>query len=496
MKLKSICSLTVSFIIFALILFNENGYSGEEARATVSEVYVSTTTGSDITGDGSQGNPWATIEKALASVYGTEANPFNILVAQGTYHEYELDLEEYVSIYGGYNPLTWARDINGYPTIVDGSTALLTGDDIFYGADYCTLDGLVIQNAPDDGVYCYRSSPTVTNCHILNCSGCGVYNSQGGAVIRNNIFEGNRYGIYCSANLGLTTIVENNLIISSISYGIYSGGNIRIINNTIDVNNSDGIHFGSGIVAPVALIQNNNITRSRFDGIDIDDRINAGDIIIRYNNVWGQAPNYDGQAVLGEGDISADPNYLNPLPRWGRTSSYDYHLSAGSPSNDRGTNHEAPSDDLDGNTRPRNGVTDIGCYETPPIPTPTPTPPFDVRLNSNSLAVGEAFTVDVTVPPINQPFDAWGVIRGPGVTYSFVLNNTGMLKKGAKPLITGVSALTNVYSGRLYSLPAIPAGAVGDYSVIVGLVSEGVSPTGVESTIPGYVDQEEITVGP
>jgi hypothetical protein len=192
----------------------------------------------------------------------------------------------------------------------------------------------------------------------------------------------------------------------------------------------------------------------------------------------------------------------NPLPQSGSSPDYDYHLQSDSPSRDKGTNDGAPEDDLDGNPRPGGARTDIGCYEyQPPPPTPTPPPPpppppFDVRLNSNSLSAGAAFRVDVTVPPCSQAFDAWGVIKGPGVWYSFVLNKPAKVKRGRAPLITGVPRLSRVYQGCLCNLPAIPAGAEGQYSVIAGLVSKGVKPRSINDTIPGYADQEQVTVGP
>jgi hypothetical protein len=247
------------------------------------------------------------------------------------------------------------------------------------------------------------------------------------------------------------------------------------------------------------LIQNNNITKNHSDGINVSNSIVATGITIKYNNVYGSGgQNYDGQATPGEGPVSNDPRYANPLPQTGSSPDYDYHLESDSPSRNKGTNDDAPEDDLDGNPRPREGKTDIGCYEyqpPPPTPTPLPPPPFDVRVNSNSLSIGNAFRVDVIVPPLNQAFDAWGVIMGPGVLYSFVLNKPSKLIRGPAALIEGVSRLSYVYEGCLCNLPEIPAGTEGQYSVIAGLVSTGVKPRSINDTIPGYADQEQVAVG-
>jgi len=465
------------------------------------EVYVSTSTGDNGTGNGTKEEPWATIKYALSHVSGSEPDPVAICVAQGTYYEYQIIMKPYVSAYGGYDPATWDRDIHEYETIVDGGDSIQPADNIFLGRNNMTLEGLTIQHAPDDGVDCNSYSPTITNCHILLCGGTGISAETGNPTIRNNIIELNKYGIQCYSTIqALTTIIENNLIIGSSSWGIQACSNMRIINNTIDRTGVYGIYVGtSGSPWPTMLIQNNNITRSQNDGIYINTTIDATDITIKYNNVYGSGDqNYDGQAKPGEGCISSDPKYINPLPQSGASTDYDYHLQSNSPSRNKGTNDDAPEDDLDGNPRPREGKTDIGCYEyqpPPPTPTPLPPPPFDVRVNSNSLSIGSAFRVDVTVPPLNQAFDAWGVIMGPGVLYSFVLNNPSKLIRGPTALIEGVPRLSYVYEGCLCNLPEIPAGAEGQYSVIAGLVSTGVKPRSINDTLPGYTDQEQVTVG-
>ncbi|MEJ2745707.1 MAG: right-handed parallel beta-helix repeat-containing protein [bacterium] len=364
------------------------------------------------------------------------------------------------------------------------------------------MDGLTIQNAVSDGIECNTASPTITNCHVLQCTqgtGRGIAGEDGVPIIRNNVIEGNRYGIRSSLSTLGTVIIENNLIIGSISYGIYISSNACIINNTIDNSLNDNIYVSSGGTAtPTLLIQNNNITRSEDDGIYISTSVVTSGITIRYNNVYNSGgDNYAGKAEAGTGDISKDPKYINPPPKGSPSPDYDYHLSSTSPCLDKGTNEDIPDHDLDGNPRPRNGRADIGCYEyqpPPPTATPTPYPPFEVKLNSDSPSVGGPLRVDVTIPPCGQAFDAWGVIVGQGAVYSFVLGNPASVRRGAVPLKEGISRLPYVYRGCLCNMPAIPAGAEGDYSVIVGLVPAGVRPRGVSDTIPGYADQKQISV--
>jgi hypothetical protein len=134
----------------------------------------------------------------------------------------------------------------------------------------------------------------------------------------------------------------------------------------------------------------------------------------------------------------------------------------------------------------------------PPIPSPTPPPPppappgVVITLNSTTLTAGDQLTVDVTVQPVDQRFDAYAVIIGGGAKYSMALNKPGQLRGGLHPLITGVKRLGSQFSGRLLDMQ-IPSGVTGTFQVIVGLVPSGQKPS-VRTVIPGYLDQKTVTV--
>ena len=136
----------------------------------------------------------------------------------------------------------------------------------------------------------------------------------------------------------------------------------------------------------------------------------------------------------------------------------------------------------------------------PSCPTPTPTPPpvppptrgLVITLNSTTLTAGDRFTVDVTVQPVNQRFDAWAVIIGNGATYSMVLNRPTQLRGGLHPLISGMKKLTRPFSGHLLNIQ-IPPGVTGSYQVIVGLVPARKKPS-VRNAIPGYLDYKTVTI--
>jgi hypothetical protein len=133
----------------------------------------------------------------------------------------------------------------------------------------------------------------------------------------------------------------------------------------------------------------------------------------------------------------------------------------------------------------------------PPTPTPTPTPLVDLIMSSGNPAVGQPFNISVKVEPIARFFDAWGVILGPGNrVYSFTLGQPGILRTGAVPLAVNVPGLDAPYAALLYSIPAIPNGSQGNYTVIAGLTPPGTIPRGPQDAIPGYVDTETVAVAP
>ncbi len=121
-------------------------------------------------------------------------------------------------------------------------------------------------------------------------------------------------------------------------------------------------------------------------------------------------------------------------------------------------------------------------------------PSLDVIPSSNSPSVGDPFTVDVTVKPIGGAFDAWSVILAPGgKKFSFNLGNPSSLRKGISMLASNIPGLEQPFSRRLLSLNAIPHGAVGTYTIIVGLVPAGRQPT-IANAIPDYLDQEVVVI--
>src|SRR5712691_10822285 len=97
------------------------------------------------TGDNSKAGtrqaPMATIQAAIDRL-NTAGTGGGVYVVAGTYAQ-SLTLQPKVSVFGGFNPTTFLRDIAANGTIVSGGPTAVTGN----GANSLTLDGLTIQSA-------------------------------------------------------------------------------------------------------------------------------------------------------------------------------------------------------------------------------------------------------------------------------------------------------------------------------------------------------------
>ena len=101
-------------------------------------------------------------------------------------------------------------------------------------------------------------------------------------------------------------------------------------------------------------------------------------------------------------------------------------------------------------------------------------PAIGMVANAASFGAGDRFVLSVAVQPTTQPFDAYVVLKGPGVVYS--LTQKGLVK-GLSAFVAGVPGLKQAVTKDLIdmSMPAnVPAGT---WTVYAGLMPEGTAPS-------------------
>jgi hypothetical protein len=180
----------------------EGGDAGE--GALVSEAHVATpgNGGSDTTGDGSSGSPWATINYALGQV----ANGGIVRVAGGTYTErvgFGPDKQR-ITIQGGYtnNAGTWTWDPSNRVTVIEG--AGYSPVQISPAANSNVLRCLMLRGG------------TATDDAGIEFSGYAPYLFVDACTI-----TGNYHGVYANYGVAASPTLRNCVIARNSQYGLY-----------------------------------------------------------------------------------------------------------------------------------------------------------------------------------------------------------------------------------------------------------------------------------
>ena len=327
------------------------------------------TWGDDETGDGSAGNPYATIQKGIDEAVDGDT----VLVADGTYTG---DGNRDIDLKG--KAITVKSENGADACIIDCEGTFVKPHRGFYfhsgETETSVVDGFTIQNGWIDGagggVYCDSSSPTLTNNAITgntaSYDGGGVYcEYYSSPTLTNNTITGNTasYGGGVSCDSSSPTLTNNAITGNTASYdggGVYCEyySSPTLTNNTIADNTASA---GGGVYCynySVPILINCILWADAPQEVYFESSYPNG-IVVSYSDVQGGkdgivSENPGDIIDWGEGNIDEDPLFVD-------ADNGDYHLQAGSPCIDAGTPDGAPDDDLEGN--PRDEFPDMGAYE-------------------------------------------------------------------------------------------------------------------------------------
>jgi hypothetical protein len=284
--------------------------------------YVSITSGSDSIGDGSQNNPWKTVISALLKISNeSESHRYAIFVASGIYEQGTIYMQEWIDLYGGFNPETWERDLVKNRSILDGRGLRR----VVIGRNNTRIDGFIIANglsrSHGAGILCDDTSPIISNNTITNnlvlepenfnrdrihqegYHGGGIaclFNSV--PVIKNNLIVGNRTSVGTGAGIAFygwvridgapTTSVEKNVLVGGLTATVENNvivGNISGINDFSRTRSSSGGGISCAHEAR-PVIRNNVVVGNEARG-----RSDAGGIYSEYYSY----PSIEGNWILG-----------------------------------------------------------------------------------------------------------------------------------------------------------------------------------------------------
>jgi len=334
------------------------------SSANAERYYVATD--GETENDGSNDNPWPSVEYALSKVGGGHT----IIVKPGVYR----------------GPISIAREYKGTeekPTVIKSEIkwqAVIIGAPyhVISNADDChwvVIDGFEVMGGRYDGVKMNGDHNTVRNCwvHNNNAMGIAMHNKKGG-VIENNLieFNGNHvqfdHGVYAS---GDGHILRNNIVRHNASYGLHLYSSIK---NSVIANNlvygqmsrrgiivscpDDG---GKNTIVNNTVVDEQPLTIWNGDGEVVVNNILVGDgevlmfndgtqnVIVDYNLC------YPGSERQGPHGIAGAPGFVD-------AGKGVFWLREDSPAIGKGAPQYARPTDFWGRCRPKDQPPDLGAF--------------------------------------------------------------------------------------------------------------------------------------
>ena len=202
-----------------------------------------------------------------------------------------------------------------------------------------------------------------------------IWHEKGAITVRQNRFVGNSVGLmsYCSdADCQATALLQNNLFQANSRAAIDATSEpVHHILNNVVLDNDRGLILNNAR----SVAENNIIVRNQVGVLGYDK-----DAIVRFNDIWDNQQDTAG-VPLGEGNISADPQFMD-------AGQGNYHLAPESPAVDAGNPEDAYQD-------PDGSRNDMGLYGDPLADTKLTF--AELALNPSSPQAGQRFTVTLTL---------------------------------------------------------------------------------------------------
>lgn len=382
---------------------------------TVNYYYVATT-GSDSTGNGSIGSPWATLESATSKMKGgdvlyirggTYSEVFDLYGPNGTDPNYPTIIAAYpgeTPIFNHNNTANNGNSLNGLNWYVISGLTIINYQCAMYiwaGCSNLVLTNMTIYNTGQEGLHVSQNSHDILlvnnlvhdtglggsygegfyigsgdspgfmdNTHNITLRGNTVYNTLGEGIevkpgtynvtVESNIVHtANKAQVPSGAGGGAIEVDEEG------TYNYWPSNPNHIIRGNMVYDTPIGIRAGIG-----GWYYNNVIYNVTTYGLLVNN--NDSDSYTRYvyNNT------IDAPASIALVNSAASASILNNIGPTGaynlasssayyiNSSVHNYHLVAGSAPINAGTNlFVMLTTDFDGNARPSTGAFDIGAYQ-------------------------------------------------------------------------------------------------------------------------------------